>query len=93
MSSPSPGAPDPSELSLSAYAPIHKQLSSPDFLHAHICESSCSFHEILTLAQRRREFHRHLAFDTYEKTLDYQQLRAIAVDFGNPLRPFATNAV
>jgi hypothetical protein len=52
-----------------------------------------TFSQILGLAQRRNEFHRHLEFSSREMSLDYQELRRISVDFGVPLRKFTTNGI
>lgn len=56
-------------------------------------EHPLNFDQILTLAQRRREFHRHLRFESKEGLLDYQQIRTLSVDFGIPFRRFATNDI
>ena len=74
--------------------PVERSRTQENFFtptYADPPEHPLNFDQILTLAQRRREFHRHLEFESQEGLLDYQQIRALSVDFGIPFRRFATN--
>jgi DNA primase large subunit len=80
--------------SFSSFSPLQKHLTrdtSYTPTYAQAPPDPLSFHTLLTLAHRRREFHRHLSLNTFEGTLDYQQIRTLSVDFGIPLRRFSTN--
>jgi hypothetical protein len=81
--------------SVEGFAPLQKHLTRDSaYIPTYRLAPSdpLPFDVILDLAQRRSEFHRHLAFHMQEGTLDYEQICALSFSFAVPLKRFTSNA-